>query len=372
MSSYKNFNSESILIPKVLLNKNRVLTMSNNRKCDYLIVDVGNNLTSMMAINNQRNSKDILVIKTFENKKLTELVDEAYWLCTEFGIRIILADNLGLGIGFIETFEMNIKQDNIQIRSIDGNKINQFININEIINDLNNGVLRFLQTPELAKTTYIKPFLGLSNIIEYHKETCKLIDEINNLEVKIRLGNIVLGRLDETIGKTRLNCLLMFYFYPMSISSELEDDIISKNKKYDIAKRMSQYEVIHGTFYKYLFKCIENDKIKVIFYHSGKHKIMQFQNIVNEEQFKMFLKDIRNIRKSKDNLDIEFNNGSLIQFIYASDNARGYKCHFAVVDTEINREVYNNVINGKTILFDMAKRDGKLKEDNYCVEFVEM
>jgi len=46
-----------------------------------------------------------------------------------------------------------------------------------------------------------------------------------------------------------------------------------------------------------------------------------------------------------------------------------------VVDTEIDREIYNNVICGKTILFDMAKRDemdSRLKDDNYCVEFVEM
>jgi len=370
MSSYQNFNSERKFIPKELLNKNRVLTMSNNRKCDYLIVDVGNNLTSMMAINNQGNSKDILVVKTFENKKLSELVDEAYWLCTEFGIRIILADSAGMGLGFIDTFKMNIKQDDIQIRSLDGNKINRFVNINEIINDLNNGILRFLQTPELAKNTYIKPFLGLSNIIEYHKETDKLIDEINNLEIKIRLGNIVLGRLNETIGRTRLNCLLMFYSYPMNcVDSENDID----NKQYDIVKRMAQYEVIHGTFYKYLFKCIDNEKINVIFYHNNKRKIIQFQNIVNEKQFRdLIQKHTQNIINFKDNLDIRFLNDSQIKFIYASDNARGYKYHFAIVDSEIDKDMFNNVIAGNSVLFDIAKRDGKLERDNYCVEFIEM
>jgi len=370
MPSYQNFNSNKKFIPKELLNKNRVLTMSNNRKCDYLIVDVGNNLASIMAINNQGNSKDILVVKTFENKKFSELVDEAYWLCTEFGIRIILADIRGSGLGFIDTFKINIKQDYIQIKALDGNKINQFVNINEIVNDLNNGVLRFLQTPELAKNTYIKPFLGLSNIIEYHKETDKLIDEVNNLEIKMRLGNIVLGRLDDIIGKTRLNCLLMFYSYPMNcVDSENNTD----NKQYDIAKRMAQYEVIHGTFYKYLFKCIENEKINVIFYHSNKNKIEQFKNIVKENNFvNLSEKYIDRIIVSKDRFEIIFLNSSQIRFIYASDNARGYRYHFAVVDREIEKDMFDNVIAGKSVLFDMAKRDGRLEKDNYCIDFIEM
>ena len=375
-----NFNSDSKFIPKVLLNKNRVLTMSNNRKCDYLIVDVdttgnGKDITTMMAINNQGNTKDILIVKTFINKKSKELVDEAYWLCCEFGINTILADNIGLGLGFIESFQENIDSDNINIIPLDGIKISKFINIRDIIDDLNNGKLRFLQTPELAKNTYIKPFLGLSNIIEYHKETDKLIDEINNLEVKLRLGNIILDRLKNTIGKSRVNCLLMFYSYPMSMVDKVEifnDDI----EQYDEIKRIEKYNIIHGTFYKYLFKCIENENINVLFYYNNKNKVTQFQNMIDEEQFKNLIKKhISRINMSKDYFEIIFNNDSLIRFVYGRDNARGYRCHFAVVDTEIDREIYNNVICGKTILFDMVKRDkmdNRLKDDNYCVEFVEM
>ena len=381
MPSYKNFNSDSKFIPKVLLNKNRVLTMSNNRKCNYLIVDVGNtegdskDVTTMMAINNQGNTKDILVVKTFTNKKSKELVDEAYWLCCEFGINTILADNIGLGLGFIEAFQENIDSDNINIIPLDGIKISKFINIRDIIDDLNNGKLRFLQTPELAKNTYIKPFLGLSNIIEYHKETDKLIDEINNLEVKLRLGNIILDRLKNTIGKSRVNCLLMFYSYPMSMVDKVEifnDDI----EQYDEIKRIEKYNIIHGTFYKYLFKCIENENINVLFYYNNKNKVTQFQNMIDEEQFNNLIKKhVSRINMSKDYFEIRFNNDSSIRFVYGRDNARGYRCHFAVVDTEIDREIYNNVICGKTILFDMVKRDGmdsRLKDDNYCVDYIEM
>jgi hypothetical protein len=60
-------------ISKDLLNKNRVLTMSNNRKCNYLIVDFSNAETVMMGINTQGNTKDIIVNNTkidkFKNKE---------------------------------------------------------------------------------------------------------------------------------------------------------------------------------------------------------------------------------------------------------------------------------------------------------------
>ena len=265
------------IFSKELLNKNRVLTMSNNRKCNYLIVDVGRDLTTMMSISDQGIRKDILVIKTFISKTFSELVDEAYWLCCEFNIQIILADKLGVGLGFIEEFKNNINPNNVDIRALDGREISQFTNIKEIQNDLHYGNLRFLQSPELAKTSYVKPFLGLSNIMEYHKETDKLIDEISNIEIKTNSsGKLQLSRTDETIGKFRVNCLLAFYSYPMShVAVEQDNSDVSFKEKYDVTKRIAQYEVIHGTFYKYLFKCVENDGIKVLFYHNGKHKIKQ-------------------------------------------------------------------------------------------------
>ena len=375
MPSYQSFNPESKFILKELLNKNRVLTMSNNRKCDYLIVDVGKNSTTMMAINNQVNSKDILVIKTFVGKPFSELVDEAYWLCNEFGIHIILADKSGMGLGFIEQFEMNINPNNVSIRALDERKIYQNININEIINDLNNGVLRFLQSPELAKTTYIKPFLGLSNIIEYHKETSKLIDEINNIEIKINLNSTMqLYRIDETIGKSRVNCLLAFYSYPMSgvVVENKEELDVSFKEKYDVTKRIAQYEVIHGTFYKYLFKCIENDGIKVLFYHNGKHKIKQFQNITQEDDFrKLFQNDLKSLSITKDGLDIVFFNGSYIRFVFGGQNSCGHRYHYAVVDSDLEKDIYYRVILPASVLFERDKDSMGLK-DNYNIETIEM
>jgi len=363
------------MITKEILNKNRVLTMSNNRKCDYLIVDIGSNSeTIMMGINIQGNRKDIIVIKRLVNKSYEDLVDEAIWLCNEFYIKIILADKNGYGLGFIDMFKLNINPFNIQIREIDGVNAKY---INDILNDLKYGMLRFLQTPELALSSYIKPFLGLSNVMEYHKETDKLINELSNVEFKIDKGNIKLSLKDDNIGKLRVNCLLMFYFYPENLIKfdELINEYNKDNNKdkYETIKRIAQYEVIHGIFYKYLFKCIENDKINVIFYYSNKNKIEQFKNIVKENNFvNLSEKYIDRIIVSKDRFEIRFNNDSLISFIYANDNARGYKYHFAVIDSEINRDVFDNVIATNSILFDMAKINGKLEEDNYCVEFVEM
>jgi hypothetical protein len=365
------------MITKELLNKNRVLTMSNNRKCDYLIVDVsattGSNkdITTMMAINTQGDRKDILVIKTFIGKSFMELVNEAYWLCNEFYIKIVLVDKLGLGLEFIEQFKNQINPNNISIRSLDGRKINQFIDIQQIQNDLQYGNLRFLQSSELALTSYLKPFLGFSNIMNSHRETDELINEISN--IKINVEKVVkLSRIDKNIGKSRVNCLLGFYSYPMSCDSELENDILKDKEKYYITKRISQYEIIHGIFYKYIFKCIENDGIKVLFYHNGRHKIKQFQNITQEDDFrKLFSKNIKHISISKDYFELIFFNGSSIKFVFGGESSRGSKCHYAIVDSEIEKDFYYSVIIPTCVLFDMDKEDMRLK-DNYCIETVDM
>jgi len=363
------------IFSKELLNKNRVLTMSNNRKCNYLVVDVGRDSTTMMAISDQGIRKDILVIRTFENKTFSELVDKAYWLCCEFNIQIILADKLGIGLGFIEEFKKNINSNNVDVRALDGREISQFTNINEIQNDLHYGNLRFLQSPELAKTSYVKPFLGLSNIMEYHKETDKLIDEISNIEIKTNLsGKVQLSRTDKTIGKSRVNCMLAFYSYPMSsvVVENKEELDISFKEKYNVTKRIAQYEVIHGTFYKYLFKCVENDGIKVLFYHNGKHKIKQFQNITQEDDFrKLFSKDIKSLSITKDGLDIVFFNGSYIRFVYGGDSSRGSRCHYSVVDSDLSRDIYNYMALPACVLFERDKESMGLK-DNYFIETIEM
>jgi len=368
------------MITKESLNKNRVLTMSNNRKCDYLIVDVsattGNNkdITTMMAINTQGNRKDILVIKTFVGKSFVELVDEAYWLCNEFGINIILTDNSGMGLSFIEQFEININPKNVCIRALDGRKIYQNIDINEIQKDLQYGNLRFLQVPELAMVSYMKPFLGLSNIMDSHRETSELINEISNIKFEINLsGKVQLSRIDDTIGKSRFNCLLAFYSYPMSgVVVEQDNSEVDNKEKYDVTKRIAQYEVIHGTFYKYVFKCIENDDIKVLFYHNGKHKIKQFQNMVKEEDFrKLVSSNLKGLSITKDGLDIVFHNGSSIRFVYGGQNGCGHRYHYAVVDSDLGKDIFYRVVLPACVLFEKDK-DSMGLNDNYNIETIEM
>jgi hypothetical protein len=358
-------------ISKELLNKNRVLTMSNNRKCDYLIVDVGKEFTTIMGINAQGNTKDIIIIKTLYNKNYNQLVDEVYWLCKEHNTKIVLSDCLGYGLGFIDAFKMHINQSIISIREINGREIlnNNILDI--LYEDLQNGVLRFLQTPEIANTFYNKSFLGYSSIMQYHKETDKLIDEINNIEIKYFNGRREIGRMDTDTNKSGVMCLLLYYSYPFSSINNNKD---SKNneKEYEIVKRMSQYEIIHGVFYKYLFKCIENDGINVLFYCNIKNKIEQFKNITQEVKFKdIFSKNIKDLKIWKDGLEIIFFNNSYIKFVLAGNGSRGCKCHYAVVDSDIKKDYCNDVIIPACVLFEMDKENKKLK-DIYNVEFIEM
>lgn len=366
------------MITKELLNKNRVLTMSNNRKCDYLVVDFGRSqgsekiVATMMGINAQGVTKDILVLKTFEEKSIEKLVNEAYWICKEFNIQRILVDCLGFGVGFIDTFKEMIPDRIVSIRSInilspESKELYQSAYF-QIEKDLQYGHLRFLQSPELADTSYQKSFLGYSNIMQYHYETNELIEEIANIKLDLNNGTVKLGKIDDSISKSRITSLLVFYSYPSNCIQKEQD-----NNQYELIKRMAQYNVIHGTFYKYMFKSIENENLNTIFYYKNRNKIEQFKNITQEKDFKeLFIPYIKNIRITKEDLEIYFFNGSSIKFKVGSDSSRGCRYHFAVVDTDIEYEVFANAIGCKGILFDMAKRDGLLLNDNYNVEFIQM
>jgi hypothetical protein len=154
----------------------------------------------------------------------------------------------------------------------------------------------------------------------------------------------------------------------------IEDININEDnkEKYDIAKRMAQYEIVHGVFYKYIFKAIENEKINIIFFYDNFRKVLQFQNIVKEQQFRKLFKDyIKDLIITKDRLEIRLNNDSNIKFVGGYDNARGHRCHYAIVDTDIDREIFSNVVRPITVLFDIDKEKKDLK-DNYNIEFVEM
>jgi hypothetical protein len=177
-------------------------------------------------------------------------------------------------------------------------------------------------------------------------------------------------RIDENIEKSMFACLFTYYAYPDNC---INNKISADNKeKLSIAKRVYLYEVCRGIFYKSVFKSIENEKINIIYYCKNKSKMVQFQNMIQENDFKdLFTSYIKELRMSKDDLEIIFYNSSHIKFKTVSDNARGCRYHFAVVDTDVDNEILHNVILPSGILFEISKNNGALK-DNYNVQFIEM
>jgi hypothetical protein len=156
----------------------------------------------------------------------------------------------------------------------------------------------------------------------------------------------------------------------INYSEYINKDKVKEN--FDIAKRINQNSICKNIFYKYMFKSIENDKIQTIFYYQNNNKLLKYQNFVKENEFNELFKDfIKYKRISKEDLEIEFINDSRILFKLGNDSARGYRYHFAVVDTYIEKDMADNVIYPKGILFEMAKREGLLK-DNYNIEYIEM
>lgn len=59
---------------------------------------------------------------------------------------------------------------------------------------------------------------------------------------------------------------------------------------------------------------------------------------------------IERIRDSKYNFEIYFKNGSVIKFIYPSDNARGNRWHLLIADKEIPMDIIQNVLKRCEIL----------------------
>lgn len=145
-----------------------------------------------------------------------------------------------------------------------------------------------------------------------------------------------------------------------------------KIEDYNISKRMASYEIVHGVFYKFMFKSIENNGIKVIFYVNNSCKTEQFKNIINEKKFRDIFNDkIKQIKNSKEDLEIIFNNDSRIRFLYASDGARGNRYHYAVVDMTISKDIFNNIIRPQSMFYDIDKERMGLT-DIYNIEFIEM
>lgn len=94
--------------------------------------------------------------------------------------------------------------------------------------------------------------------------------------------------------------------------------------------------------------------------------------MIREEEFKeLFNKEIGNLIISRDRIEIYFLNGSKIQFRYASDNVRGCRYHYAIVDINISREIFNNVIRPKNIPYYKEEKEIQTLEDIWRIEFME-
>lgn len=358
------------------LSTQRVLTMSNNRKCDYLVVNCGRKSTFVMGIKNNTYTTDIVLIKEIFSENTEGLVEKIRTICFEFDVHVILLDKRGIGLGFNNVFNQNIPSNIIQIREVDMLSYDWNNGIIKFKDDIEKSSLRLLQSYKCAELSYQKLFLGYSDVMDFHKETDELIKEINNIDISTKYnGHIQIDRINDEISLVRFNCLLMYYTYKYNIENgkytnkDFGDD--NKQKEYDIHKRISQYEIIHGIFYKYMFKAMENEKVKIIFYHSGYNRLQQFKDIIEEEKFReLFYNEIKNMRIRRDSIEIVLNNDSSIKFEYASDGAMGLRYDYVIVDTNIDREVYDNVIRCKGI-YDLDKENKGLK-DNYYIEFVEM
>ena len=356
------------------LSSQRVLTMSNNRKCNYLCVDVGRNSTTIMGIQNNTyvmETIDVVFIKEIFNKKINKLVEEIRNICYEFDIHIVLTDIHGFGLGFYEEFNKNIPSNFISIRKV--NILDYTSILIEFENDVEKSKIRLLQTSKCAKLSYKKSFLGYSDIMNFHRETDELINEIKNLDIVCDNKRIKLQKINEDINDIRFRCLMLYYIHTYNIENckHIKDYDINE-EVYNSIKEINKQKISRQVFYKYMFKAIDNKEIKIIFYHNNYFKLEQFKNIIKEENFKELFNDkIKEIKISKECIEIIFNNNSMIQFVYVSDNARGYRFHYAVVDSDINKEIFNDVVLPKGILFDIDKKKKNLK-DNYNIEFVEM
>jgi len=213
------------MISKELLNKNRVLTISNSKTCGKLIVNFkanseGRNTSIIiMGINDRKSTKDIIFIKEIHSEDMSELVYKVYWNCREYGIEIVLIDINGYGKGFYDAFKDRIDGNRVSIRPMNMNRLytDDIADIlKELHSDIEDGRLRFLQTPEIAIFSYDYTFLGFNDIMNSHLETTKLINEIDNMKEICKLG----GRLrleckSNEIRRIRFDCLLLYYGYPL-------------------------------------------------------------------------------------------------------------------------------------------------------------
>lgn len=210
---------------KEMLNRNRVLTMSTNRKGDYLTIysDYQTKLNNVMIIRSYSGDvNDVIFIKQIPY----ESIDKIFDICFEFNISNILIDINGFGsavanniLEYIKSHKSRNHIDMIQVR--DG-IINKSSELSYIYQDIENGKLRFLQSVNCAKINYRKAFLGYSEIIDCHRETDKLIDEMSDIKLSVNYSGIL--KLNNNIECSRLNCLMIYYSTYDSLDNMAQKD----------------------------------------------------------------------------------------------------------------------------------------------------
>lgn len=243
------------MIEKELLNKNRVLTLDKNTRGTWLVVNISTESATMIVIDENgygTTNENIQFIKTFENKTYSELVDSARWICQEFSVARVLIESIGLGLGFVDAFRNNVPNTQIDVREFNKmssvNKDKLIMYAKGMINkNLENGTLKFLQTPECAVNTYKYKFLGYSEVMEAHRETDLLIDELCNLDIKIISNKGVLDRIDKDITKNRASCLLLYYLYLSDLENKAVETIEIDGNSEIIINGMNAYKIIKKT-----------------------------------------------------------------------------------------------------------------------------
>jgi hypothetical protein len=71
----------------------------------------------------------------------------------------------------------------------------------------------------------------------------------------------------------------------------------------------------------------------------------------------MKYKDIKHVRKSKQEMEVELTDGTIYQVVSASDNSRGYRCQKAYVQRSIDYEILDNIIYPCLIISDLPKEE---------------
>lgn len=342
-----------------LINQSRTLTISNNRKIDYLMVDCGREDTTVIGLQ-ESCVNDIIYMDNIKSTKLKDIAKTIKDICYEFNIDNVLIDNCGMGTGLIENLEL----DKTIVKPFNNCQGKDYLF--DFHNDISKGRIRFLQSSLNAKSSYKKPFLGYSNIMKLHNSTDEFIEDIKNCELDGMSGKL------KIIGKTKyLGCLLMYYNYKRNLFKEIVNDSKEKAKR-DTNIKMAKYEILHGLLYKHMYNSIEHGNLTTIFYMEDWSKLLKFRAMVQEEEFKnRFKTDMKNLLISKDNLQIQLFNGSIIRFLKASLSAKGYKYNFAIVDTNINRKEFDEIIDASLVPYRDDRSNPIDLNNNYYMEYAD-